>query len=63
MWYDFLFTSSVGEGWKKKVAFIRVKDEKQLHSIFNEKRVRGEWFDLNGSDLKTIRQYFNCEEL
>ena len=41
----------------------RVKDEKQLHSIFNEKRVRGEWFDLNGSDLQTIRQYFNCEEL
>lgn len=41
----------------------RVKDEKELHSIFQEKRVRGEWFDLNGSDLRTIREYFNCEEL
>jgi len=36
---------------------------KELHSLFHEKRVRGEWFDLNGSDLRSIREYFNCEEL
>jgi hypothetical protein len=38
----------------------RIKDEKELHNMFNDKRVRGEWFDLNGSDLNKIREYFNC---
>lgn len=38
----------------------RVKDEKELHNMFSDKRVRGEWFDLNGSDLHKIREYFNC---
>lgn len=37
----------------------RVKDEKHLHDLFKDKRVRGEWFDLSGSDLTTIREYFN----
>ena len=37
----------------------RVYDEKHLHDMFQEKRVRGEWFDLSGSDLSTIQQYFN----
>ena len=37
----------------------RVKDEKILHGMFKEKRIRGEWFDLNGSDLIKIREYFN----
>lgn len=37
----------------------RVKDEKELHKMFSNKRVRGEWFDLNGSDLMTIKEYFN----
>lgn len=34
------------------------KDEKTLHEMFNEKRVRGEWFDLSGSDVKVIQNYF-----
>jgi len=34
-------------------------DEKVLHSKFSEKRVRGEWFDLCGSDLSMISDYFN----
>lgn len=37
----------------------RVKDEKELHNMFSDKRVRGEWFDLNGSDLSKIKKYFN----
>ena len=37
----------------------RVADEKQLHNMFVDKRVRGEWFDLNGSDLNKIRNYFH----
>ena len=41
----------------------RVKDEKELHEMFNEKRVRGEWFDLSGSDLEKVRGYFNCSQL
>jgi hypothetical protein len=39
----------------------RVKDEKEIHNMFSDKRVRGEWFDLNGSDLNKIREYFNCD--
>lgn len=30
--------------------------EKQLHSKFLEKRIRGEWFDLAFSDLKIIKE-------
>jgi len=37
----------------------RVVDEKHLHNMFVDKRVRGEWFDLNGSDLNKIRTYFH----
>jgi len=36
----------------------RISNEKELHDMFNNKRVRGEWFDLNGSDLSVIRDYF-----
>lgn len=36
----------------------KVKDEKTLHDMFNHKRVRGEWFDLNGSDILKIKDYF-----
>ena len=36
----------------------RNKDEKILHDLFKEKRVRGEWFDLSGSDLSKIKEYF-----
>lgn len=32
-------------------------DEKILHEMFKEKRIRGEWFDLNGSDLINIKEY------
>lgn len=34
------------------------KDEIKLHEIFKDKRIRGEWFDLNGSDLAFIKKYF-----
>jgi len=37
----------------------RVKDEKKLHDMFDKKRVRGEWFDLKGSDLGLIKEYFD----
>lgn len=37
----------------------QVKDEKDLHDKFEAKRIRGEWFDLSGSDLAYIREYFN----
>lgn len=37
----------------------RCSDEKALHEIFKEKRIRGEWFDLSGSDLTIIHSYFN----
>lgn len=31
--------------------------EKELHSIFKNKRVRGEWFDLDNKDIKLIKGY------
>ena len=37
----------------------KAKDETYLHKHFKAQRIRGEWFDLKGSDLTTIRRYFN----
>jgi hypothetical protein len=31
------------------------KYERSLHNLFEEKRVRGEWFELNNSDLELIK--------
>lgn len=33
-------------------------DEKNLHIMFKDKRIRGEWFDLSGSDVQAINSYF-----
>lgn len=33
--------------------------EKELHKKFQNKRTRGEWFDLSFSDLKEIKQYMS----
>ena len=35
------------------------KEEKQLHELFKDKRLRGEWFDLTAKDLDTIKEYLN----
>lgn len=35
------------------------RDEKVLHNTFKDKRIRGEWFDLSGSDLVKIKEYFS----
>lgn len=35
------------------------RHEKELHNMFRDKRIRGEWFDLSGTDLNKINQYFN----
>lgn len=37
----------------------KVKDEKVLHDKFQDKRIRGEWFDLSGGDLNCIKEYFS----
>ena len=36
-------------------------DEKELHNMFIEKRVRGEWFDLSGGDIQMIKEYFESK--
>lgn len=36
-----------------------VSEEKYLHSLFKEKRTRGEWFKLGFSDLKIIKEYMS----
>jgi hypothetical protein len=33
-----------------------IVSEKKLHEIFNDKRVRGEWFDLDSDDILEIRK-------
>ena len=35
-----------------------IKDERKLHNMFSEKRIRGEWFDLSGSDIEVIKNHF-----
>lgn len=32
-------------------------DEKELHQIFKEKRIRGEWFKLDKEDIIIIKKY------
>tara|TARA_R100001460_G_C3506284_1_gene170975 strand:- start:126 stop:830 length:705 start_codon:yes stop_codon:yes gene_type:complete len=39
------------------------KDETNLHKMFSEKRVRGEWFNLNNKDIDTIKNYFEGTSL
>ena len=34
-------------------------DEEKLHEKFAEKRLRGEWFNLNKDDINQIEEYFN----
>lgn len=36
--------------WKRDI-----RSEKELHNIYKEKRIRGEWFDLSLSDLRKLR--------
>mgnify|MGYP006273081717 CR=1 FL=1 len=33
------------------------KQEKSLHALFAEKRMRGEWFKLNDADINTCKAY------
>lgn len=35
------------------------KDEQILHKKFNDKRIRGEWFNLTEEDISKIKEYFN----
>lgn len=35
----------------------KMSDEKVLHDLFKDKRIRGEWFDLSGSDINKIKEY------
>ena len=41
----------------------KIKKEKDLHNMFSEKRIRGEWFNLNGSDLIKIKEYLNVNQI
>jgi hypothetical protein len=40
----------------------RIKDERKLHNIFKDKNVRGEWYNLDGTDLQKIKKYFNNQQ-
>ncbi len=37
-------------------------DERYMHEYFSDKRIRGEWFDLTGSDIIKFKQYFTDRE-
>lgn len=37
--------------------------ESELHEIFDEKRVRGEWFNLNEEDIEFIKNYIKDNEV
>ena len=36
-----------------------MRQEKELHSLFFRKRIRGEWFDLKKEDVDFISEYFS----
>lgn len=40
----------------------KTSDEKQLHKMFSEKRLHGEWFMLDQNDLIVIDEYFKGKE-
>jgi hypothetical protein len=40
----------------------KIIDERNLHTMFHNKRIRGEWFDLSGSDMQSINAYFNNQD-
>lgn len=42
------------DSWKGEFS-----DETELHRKFKEKRIRGEWFDLDEDDVIYIQNYFN----
>lgn len=35
------------------------EDEKILHRLFKNKRIRGEWFEINNQELTQIKNYFS----
>jgi hypothetical protein len=37
--------------------------ENYLHKHFHEKRIRGEWFELNSTDLEFIHEYFKKSDV
>lgn len=37
-----------------------LNDEKMLHAAFSEKRIRGEWFDLSGSEISEVLKILGC---
>lgn len=39
------------------------QDERNLHGMFANKRIRGEWFNLGYQDIKKIHNYFKEKEL
>lgn len=39
------------------------KREKELHEHFADKRVRGEWFELNEEDIEYIKEYLKSYEV
>lgn len=44
------------EVWKSSLLPHALSVEKRLHTHFEHKKVRGEWFNLNSEDIKSIPQ-------
>lgn len=40
-----------------------VKVEKELHRLYKDKNIRGEWFDLSFDDLQEIKEYMELRKL
>lgn len=36
----------------------RIRDERRVQAMFEDKKVHGEWYNLNGKDLTKIKEYF-----
>ena len=53
---------STGNPTLKLLFFINGNREKELHDHFANKRVKGEWYNLNKNDLKYIKNYNNIRK-
>lgn len=51
--------------WMKLIFYKYIEDaprlEKEIHALFGNKRIKGEWFQLSLDDIDVIKQYKNFD--
>jgi hypothetical protein len=58
-----LSTLKIGNPTIKVINFLDKNIEHELHTIYNSKRIVGEWFDLSSEDLQDIIKKYNFKKI